>query len=51
MKAIAKILGLALVVAAAPLAQVACGGNESNLPPPPPPPGTGVASATGQQGL
>ncbi|HEY1957845.1 MAG TPA: hypothetical protein VGH28_19630 [Polyangiaceae bacterium] len=46
MKAIAKILGLVFVVAAAPLAQVACGGNDSNLPPPPPPPGTGIASAT-----
>ena len=46
MKAIAKLFGLMAVIAAAPLAQVACGGNDSNLPPPPPPPGTGVASAT-----
>ncbi len=52
MKAIAKILGLVAVVAVAPLAQVACGGNDSNLPPPPPPPTTGAsgtASATASE--
>jgi hypothetical protein len=43
---IAKLLCIVALAAAAPLAQLACGGNESNLPPPPPPPGTGVASAT-----
>jgi len=41
-----KIVSIALLALAAPLAQIACGGNESNLPPPPPPPGTGVASAS-----
>ena len=46
MKGFTKILGLVAVVAVAPLAQIACGGNDSNLPPPPPPPGTGVASST-----
>jgi hypothetical protein len=44
MKSIAKLLGLVALVCAAPLAQVACGGDESNLPPPPPPPGP-VATA------
>ena len=46
MKGFTKLLGLVAVVAFVPLAQVACGGNDSNLPPPPPPPGTGVASST-----
>jgi len=41
-----KIVMIALLACAAPLAQIACGGNESNLPPPPPPPGTGIASAS-----
>jgi hypothetical protein len=41
-----KIVTIALLACAAPLAQIACGGNESNLPPPPPPPGNGVASAS-----
>jgi len=45
MKATSRVLALAALLCAAPLAQIACGGNESNLPPPPPPPGT-VASAT-----
>ena len=45
MKAIAKLLGLVALAAAIPVAQIACGGNDSNLPPPPPPPGT-VASAS-----
>ncbi len=43
---IAKLLCIVALAAAAPLAQLACGGGESNLPPPPPPPGTGVASAS-----
>ncbi len=41
-----KIITIAFLACAAPLAQIACGGNESNLPPPPPPPGNGVASAS-----
>ena len=43
---IAKLVSIALLACAAPLAQIACGGNESNLPPPPPPPGNGVSSAS-----
>ena len=46
MKPIAKLLCIAALTSVMPLAQLACGGGESNLPPPPPPPGTGVASAT-----
>ena len=43
---ITKVVTIALLALAAPLAQIACGGNESNLPPPPPPPGNGVTSAS-----
>ena len=43
---IQKVVTIALLAVAAPLAQIACGGNESNLPPPPPPPGNGVSSAS-----
>jgi hypothetical protein len=46
MNSIARLVCIALFACAAPLAQVACGGNESNLPPLPPPPGNGVASAS-----
>ncbi len=46
MNKLTKLACLATLVCAAPLASLACGGGETNLPPPPPPPGTGVASAS-----
>ncbi len=50
MKPFAKLAALAILACAAPLAQIACGGNDSNLPPPPPP-GTGSATASGSSPL
>lgn len=46
MKPVAKLVCLFALISAPPLASLACGGAETNLPPPPPGPGNGVASAS-----
>jgi hypothetical protein len=46
MKTVAKLVCLFAIMGAAPLASLACGGADTNLPPPPPGPGNGVSSAS-----